>query len=272
MKFRIAVVQFFVAPQQPEENMRRIERFVAKAAKKKADVVVFPEDCIMGSIFGDLTKLDVTGEARSFFQGLAKKYAVDIVTGTRMERRADGDFSTSYYVDSRGNILGEYAKNHLYPSECKFLDPGTKAPVFATKFGKTAIVICWDMLFPEIFERLKKRGVEIIYCPSYWSREIPDAMPKRDALSEEHLLDALSVTRSMETNSVLVYANAAGVVKYADGSRDTLIGHSQVVMPALGALKRLNHHREAMLVQGVDTSLLEYSQKIYHGSVPQKTR
>lgn len=264
MKVRIAVVQFKIAHQNPPKNQKRIERFIAKAARKKADAVVLPEDCIMGSIFGDLLKIDTTGAARAFFVEMAKKYHIDIVTGTRMERSPEGDLSMSYYINARGEILGSYAKNHLYPSERAFLKPGTEAPVFQTAFGKAAIVICWDMLFPEIFERIKKQGAEIIYCPSYWSREIPHAMPVRDKLSEERLLDALCITRAMETNTVLVYANAAGVQKYKDGSIDTLIGHSQVVMPALGAIKRLNHHREAMFIQEVDTDLLAHSAKIYH--------
>lgn len=264
MKVRIAVIQFNIAHQNPPKNQKRIERFIAKAAHKKADVVVFPEDCIMGSIFGDLSKIDTTGAARAFFIDMAKKYRIDIVTGTRMERHPEGDLSMSHYINAQGEVLGSYAKNHLYPSERAFLKPGTEVPVFQTAFGKAAIVVCWDMLFPEIFERIKKQGAEIIYCPSYWSREIPHAMPKREKLSEEHLLDALCMTRAMETNTVLVYANAAGVQKYKDGSVDTLIGHSQVVMPVLGAMKRLNHHRETMFIQEVDTGLLAHSAKIYH--------
>lgn len=260
----LAVVQFNIAPHEPEKNFGRMEAFVARAAKKGADVVIFPEDCVMGSIFGDLTKLDTTHAARDRFRELAKKYAVDIVSGTRMEHTSDGDFSVSYYINKHGEVLGRYCKNHLYPSERAFLKPGIEAPVFDTAYGKAAIVICWDMLFPEIFQRLKAQGVQIIYCPSYWSREIADKAQIRDRLSEEHLLDALSLTRAVETNSVLAYCNAAGVVRNPNGSVDTLIGHSQIVMPCRGVLKRAPHHRETMLVQEVHFDGLETSKKIYH--------
>jgi predicted amidohydrolase len=271
MNFRVAVAQFRITHQNPAVNMRRIERFTAKAAKKKAHVVIFPEDCIMGSIFGDLRLLDATQEARNFFQSIAKKYAIDMVTGTRMERTGAGDHSVSYYIDKTGVILSRTAKHYLYPSECKFLDAGNEVQTFNTAYGKAAIVICWDMLFPALFQELKTQGVEIIYCPSFWSREIPEDIPHRDPLSEEKLLDALCVTRAIETNSVVVYCNAAGVMKYADGKRDTLIGHSQVVMPALDALVRARHHRETLLFCDVDTDLLQESKKIYHGPVPERT-
>lgn len=262
---RIANVQFKIKHLDRAQNMQRIEGFVREAKQQGAQVVVFPEDCVTGSIFGDLSKLDRDQNNRNLFVDLARKHTIDIVTGSSMEQRSDGNFNTSYYVNARGEVLGEYRKNHLYPSEYKFLNPGTEAPVFQTDFGRAAIVICWDMLFAEIFERMKRQGVEIIYCPSYWYREIADAIPGRDPQSEESLLDALSLVRAVETNAVLVYCNAAGTMKNPDGSVDTLIGHSQIVVPGLGAIGRLDHHAEQMFIQDVDLATLVQSQMVYHG-------
>lgn len=265
MSFRIAVVQFAIAHLNPKNNLKRIEGFIQRAMRQNAQVVVFPEDCITGSIFGDLSKLDTTGATRRAFQALASKYHVDLVTGSCMEGTPEGNFNTSYYIGASGNVLGTYRKNHLYSSEYKFLKPGTEAPVFETAYGKAGMVICWDMLFPEIFQRLKDQGVQIIYCPSYWYREIAESMASRNRFSEEEQLDALCMTRSIEANCAMVYANAAGVQKYKNGSKDTLIGHSQIVMPVLGPLKRLSHHREQMFIQEIDLELLKESKKIYQG-------
>lgn len=264
MSVRIAVIQFEIAHLDRQKNLDRIEDFVKQAAEQSAQVVVFPEDCLTGSIFGDLSKLDTKGAARSSFQALAKKYHIDIVTGSSMEGAPDGNFNTSYYIDAAGEVLGMYRKNHLYPSEYKFLKPGTEAPVFETAYGKAGIVICWDMLFPEIFQRLKAQGVQLIYCPSYWYREIAESMASHNPLSEEHQLDALCIVRSMEANAVLIYANAAGIQTYADGTKDTLIGHSQIAMPVLGPIQQLNDNHEAMFVQEVNLSLLDGSRQIYH--------
>lgn len=264
MNIRIAVVQFEIAPLDRAKNLKRIEAFVQRAAKKQAQVVVFPEDCVTGSIFGDVSRLDAVQANRTAFQELAKKYTIDIVTGSSMEKQADGNFNTSYYVNREGEVLGTYRKNHLYPSERAFLSPGTEAPVFQTTYGKAAIVICWDMLFPEIFARLKTQGVEVIYCPSYWSREIAESMATHNSRSEEQLLDALSLTRAVETNAALVYCNAAGIIINVNHSKDTLIGHSQIVLPVLGAVRKLSHHREKMFIQEIDTDLLHGSHSIYH--------
>jgi predicted amidohydrolase len=263
MSFCVAVVQFQIVHLQPDLNFARIEDFVRQAADQGAQVVVFPEDCVTGSIFGDLSKLDRDGIARSFFQRLAKTYHVDIVTGSVMEGTAEGNFNTSYYIDASGTVLHRYEKNHLYPSEYRFLQPGTAVSVFDTAFGKAALVICWDLLFPTVFQQLRQQGVQIIYCPSYWYREIAHGVAHRDPLSEERLIDALCLSRAVEVNCAFVYANAAGLQTYADGSRDTLIGHSQIVLPIIGVAQRLEHHDEQMIFQDVDLSVLSDAARVY---------
>lgn len=265
MPFRVAIVQFKIAHLRPDENFRRIERFIRRAVQKRAKVIVFPEDCVTGSIFGDLSKLDCGHATRETFRRLARAYQIDIVTGSSMEGTNEGNFNTSYYIDASGEALAMYRKNHLYPSERAFLTPGIETPVFDTAYGKAGIVICWDMLFPEIFERLRSQGTQIVYCPSYWYREIADNIPGRDPKSEERLLDALCLTRAVETNAALIYCDAAGTANNPDGSVDTLIGHSQITVPGRGTIKRLSHNREVMLIEDISIDTLPLSEQIYHG-------
>ncbi len=263
MLFRIAVVQFQITHLDRETNLKRIEMFVQRASDAQAQVVVFPEDCVTGSIFGDLSRLDTTHETRDAFQRLASVYHIDIVTGSCMEGTPEGNFNTSYYVNANGEVLGTYRKNHLYPTEYAFLKPGTEAPVFETAYGRAGIVICWDMRFPEIFQRLSAQGVQIIYCPSYWYKEVAGSMAHLNPNSEEEQIDALCLARAVETNSALIYANAAGIQRYVDGSVDTLIGHSQIAMPVLGAVKRLTSSEEGMFIQDVDLGVLDEARTVY---------
>lgn len=263
MPFRVAAVQFQIKHLDREMNLQRIEDFIRKAVEGKADVVVFPEDCITGSIFGDLSRLDATGATKLAFVELAKKYGIDIVTGSCMEGTPEGNYNTSYYIDANGAVLGMYRKNHLYPSEFKFLSPGVDAPVFETAFGKAGIVICWDMLFPEIFQRMKAQGVQIIYCPSYWYKEIAESAKELNPNSEEEQIDALCIVRALEANCALVYVNAAGDQINNDGTKDTLIGHTQVTAPIVGPMNKLNDNAEGIIFQDIDLDILNRSQTIY---------
>lgn len=247
----IAIIQFKIAHLKQKENFARIEMFVRRATSKKADVVVFPEDCVTGSIFGNKKYLD-HGKVRKKFQMLAKKYDIDIVTGSCMEQTESGIFNTSYYIDAHGDVLGQYHKNHLYDTENHFLDAGKDISVFDTKFGKAGIIICWDILFADQFENMKKAGVQIVYCPSYWYKEIAGEKSKYNKNSEEQLIDALCIARAREFDITCVYANAAGTMKYHDGTRDTLIGHSQITAPFIGVVKKLEHNREAIILASAD--------------------
>lgn len=261
--FNIAVVQFFTEHLRPDINLTRAEEFIQKAKQQDAQVIVFPEDCMTSSIFGDLSHLERGDVFLHQFQNLAHKYTIDIVTGSWMKETPTGAFSSSSYINSLGEVLGTYHKNHLYLSETKFLSPGTEVSVFDTQYGKAGIIICWDIMFPEIFDRMKQLGVQIVYCPSYWYKEVAGEGLQYNPECEEQHLDALCLARAVENNIVFVYANAAGVMTFPNGSTDTLVGHSQICLPIAGTLTKMNHNNEEMIVQKVDMSFLGIAQKEY---------
>ncbi|MFA6132097.1 MAG: carbon-nitrogen hydrolase family protein [Patescibacteria group bacterium] len=272
MKIKIAVVQFKIAQLDPQKNYQRLEQFVKKAQAKKAQIVVFPEDCISGSIEDCATGekngfkkwLDTDGQTKKFFQGLAVKYNIDIVSGSNTELVGKKIFNTTYYIDSQGKILGQYRKNHLYKTERSFITAGNKTSVFKTAWGKVGLAICWDITFADIFKKMSKAGVKMIFCPSYWWRGISEDAYTLNRRYQEKAIDALCLTRAFETKSVFVYANAAGKAVYKNKTSDVLIGHSQITMPILGVVKKLNHNWESMFIQEVDLGLLDKAKKIFH--------
>lgn len=103
----------------------------------------------------------------------------------------------------------------------------------------------------------------MIFCPSYWYQEIADPMTNLNPRSESQLLDALCLTRAVEANAALIYCNAAGVMKNPDDSIDTLIGHSQAVIPAIGPLQRIESSDERLVTVDLDLSHLMETEKIY---------
>lgn len=261
---RIAVVQFSITHLKPEINIEHAESYIKEAAEKKARVIVFPEDFMTGSIFGDTKYLDRDRTFLKRFQLLAKKYSIDIVSGSWMEKTPMGALNTTNYIDSNGVVLGEYHKNHLYLSERHFITPGTEVSVFGTSYGKVGLIICWDIMFPEIFQRMNALGVQIVYCPSYWYKEIAGEGLKYNGQAEEQHLDALCLARAVENNIVFVYANAASIMQFPNGTSDHLAGHSQIALPFKGTLAKLNHNFEEIIIQDVDLSVLGLAEETYH--------
>lgn len=262
MKFKIAVVQFEIKQFLSEENLKKAEKFIKKAALAKANIIVFPEDFITGPIDGKKEFADSENKYRKYFQRLAKKYEIDIVPGSIIEKEKSGLYNVAYYIDANGKIKSRYRKINLWQTEKKYFRPGNKISVFDTKYGKIGLIICWDLAFPEIFRKMILKGVDVIICPSYWCYGDAGKGIKYDSNAEIKFVDSLSISRAFENEIIFVHCNAAG--KFQIGKdKDTLIGHSQITVPFKGAIKKLAHNREEMFIQEVDTAILKVSEKTY---------
>jgi len=262
MKLKIAVVQFEIKRFPPDVNLKKAEEFIKKASFSKAQIVVFPEDFVTDPIVGKREYADSTHKYRNHFQYLAKKYSIDTVPGSIIEEDKLGLHNTTYYIDSKGKALSRYRKVNLWHPERNYITPGNEVPVFKTKFGKVGLMICWDLIFPEIFRKMVAQGVEIIICPSYWCYGDAGNGIKFDKNSEIKLVDSLCVGRAFENEIIFVYCNAAGKLNLGKYS-DTLIGHSQITMPFKGCIKKLDHNNEEMFVQEVDTAILKVAEESY---------
>jgi predicted amidohydrolase len=261
MDIKIAVVQFAINQFAPEENLRKAEQFIATASSE-AQIIVFPEDFVVGPLLGKNKFADYDGRYFKHFQQLASKYTIDVVAGSIPEGTQRGLFNTACYIDSTGNILGKYRKVNLWIPERDYNTPGNEVCVFQTQFGKVGLIICWDLMFPEIFRAMLRKGVEIVICPSYWCIEDAGEGMKYDGNSEIKLVNSLCVTRAFENEIILVYANAAGHLQY-QGNTGTLIGQSQVTIPFKGAVGLMEHNDEEMRYFVVNTDILHDAEKVY---------
>ena len=251
---RIAIVQIEIAQGDMKANLARMGLFIARAKKRKADVVIFPEYALTGSVKGRPHLIDSGGNYRKIFASLAKKHKIDIVAGSFVEKSGGRPYNTSCYFDKSGRLLGAYRKNNLWHSERGRLSRGNGAAVFDTRFGKAGIAICWDLANPMLFRKMAESGARIIYVPSFWS----DAGISNRG-TESRNIDALCHARAFENECALVYANAAGIY----GPGDTLVGHSQLAAPPKGALGKLSHNREGMLLADLPAKFLDRAAKVY---------
>ncbi len=56
---------------------------------------------------------------------------------------------------------------HITPSERRWwgVSPGAKLQVLETDRGKIAIMVCYDIEFPELCRMAVRRGAQILFCP-----------------------------------------------------------------------------------------------------------
>jgi len=149
----------------PGRKPQEAEQFIATASSE-AQIIVFPEDFIVGPLLGKSQFADYDGRYFKHFQQLASTYAIDIVAGSIPEGTQTGLFNTACYIDNTGNILGKYRKVNLWIPERDYNTPGNEICVFQTRFGKVGLIILLDLMFPEIFRAMLRKGVEIVICPA----------------------------------------------------------------------------------------------------------
>lgn len=271
MKFKIAVVQFKIDLSLPDKNLAKAEKFMRKAASLGCQTIIFPEDFVTGPVRRRKELVDFDGKYKKYFQVLARKHKIDIVTGSFVEGSKTGWFNTTYYIDARGKIRAKYKKINLWLTERSYLTSGNEISVFNTKYGKAGLIICWDLAFPEVLRAMVKKGVRIVYCPSFWMKNDAGVGWKYNNNAEKEFINSVTVARAFENEIILVWCNAAGFYKL-DSNIFTLVGQSQITAPFVGAFKKLNHNREEMFVQEVDTNILENAEKAYRIRRDLKTR
>jgi len=166
-KVRLATIHF--KPREGKTNAdkcRLFEPLIAEAASKKADFVVLPETLTYygsGRTYAQCAE-SIPGASTRYFGSLAKKHDLYIVAGL-LEREESLVYNVAVLIGPEG-VVGKYRKVCLPRGEIEGgLAPGTKYPVFKTRFGKVGMMVCYDGFFPEVARNLSNNGAEIIAWP-----------------------------------------------------------------------------------------------------------
>ncbi|KAI9023577.1 carbon-nitrogen hydrolase [Phycomyces nitens] len=258
MTMRIAAVQFHIDHKDKESNWPRVEQYMAKAAEQKMDLIVFPEYFIGGP--GKRSSIQGAAER---FSALARKYDMDLVPGTVIERDpTDGNlYNCSYYIDKSGKILLEYRKYHLWHPERTYLSNGQHGfNTAVNRFGLTfGLCVCWDIAFPEVFRHMtQEKNAQLVITPAYWSMEDAGEVGlKHDLQSEVKLLNHLCVTRAFENEICMVFCNGAAESQVErQQPYGKLAGRTQITVPFKGPVAHCDHDREEMIMAEIDVKQL----------------
>lgn len=155
------------ADKTPMGNCKLFEPLIEEAAKQKVDLLVLPETLTqsgIGKTYVDVAE-PIPGPSTEYFCALAKKHKLHLVPGL-VERDGTLVYNVAVLIGPDGAIIGKYRKVTLPRSEVEGgLQPGNEYPVFDTRFGKVAMMICYDGFFPEVARKLANNGAEVIAWP-----------------------------------------------------------------------------------------------------------
>jgi predicted amidohydrolase len=157
-----------------QENLDQFAGLIAEAASKKADIVCLPEGITLtgtGKKYVDAAE-PIPGPSTDFLGAQARKNHLYVVAGL-YERAGPVVYNTSVLLGRTGKLVGKYRKVCLPREEIDGgMTPGAAYPVFDTDFGRIAMMICWDVSYPEVARELAARGAEVILLPIAGGNEV----------------------------------------------------------------------------------------------------
>src|SRR6266576_7195210 len=200
---RIALCQLPISP-EPAVNLGRAREAVADAARRGADLAVFPE--ATQARFGSGLRAVAEPLDGAFGSGLAeaaRASGVALVAGVFEPAPDARVYNTAVAYDAAGTQVAAYRKIHLFDAlgerESAMVAPGGE-PVVADLCGlRVGFMTCYDVRFPELARALAVRGAELIVIPGAWAAGL---------FKEEHWV-TLVRARAIENT---VWVAAAGQV------------------------------------------------------------
>lgn len=245
---------------------RQCEYFVDAASDYKSDFVVFPEMLTM-QLLTFLTKKrpgpavrELSGYTEQYinlFSGLAIKYNINIISGSHFSVENDTLYNISYLFKRDGSYGKQY-KIHITPYEAKWwgVKGGNKIEIFDTDKGKIAILICYDIEFPELARIAVSKGAKILFVPY-------NTDDRRAYLRVRYCAQA----RAVENQVYTVITGCVGNLPEVDNldihfSQSAILTPSDVEFSREAIASEAVPNTETLIYQDLDLNLLERNREM----------
>ena len=174
--FNVAICQMIVGDNK-EANLQRAAKMI-KQASLKAQIIVLPE------IFNAPYQTDllpgyaetIPGPTSRFLSAQAQENNLLLIGGSIPEIDAAGKiYNTSCVFDQAGNLIAKHRKLHLFdidiPGQIVFKESdvftaGENFDLIDYQDLRIAVLICYDIRFPELARRATLAGAQVLFVPA----------------------------------------------------------------------------------------------------------
>jgi N-carbamoylputrescine amidase len=262
--FRVGLVQMSCALNPPANLARAMEK-IREGARQGAQIVCLQE-LFRSQYFcreEDARLFDlaepIPGPSTDGLCPLAAELGV-VIVASLFEKRATGLYhNTAAVIDADGSLLGLYRKMHI-PDDPLFFEKFYFTPgdlgfrAFDTKFGRIAVLICWDQWYPEAARLASLTGANIIFYPTAIGWHPAE---KAEYGAAQH--DAWRTAQRAHAIANGIYVAAVNRVGF-EGPPDKGLefwGASFVSDPFGRVLSEASHDQEEILIADCDPARME---------------
>ena len=142
-----------------QEGISKISEILRKLGRQETEIVCLPEQWLKNN---QIENFDLEF---SEFKKIAKEFAMTIIPGAFYDISKKKISIIAPIIGSNGEIIGKQEKIHPFDYEKGIVTPGREAKIFNTacKFG---VIVCYDMVFPDVANILTKKGAQVLLSPS----------------------------------------------------------------------------------------------------------
>lgn len=177
MKARIATIQYMLRPIADWREFERQVRFVLGAAGDYRPQFVLLPEIFTTQLLSALPRQDVYAAIRALdqftarYQDLMREHAERggyyLIGGSHPTLRDGKLYNTSYLFTPRGEMhMQDKTHRTRWEREHWKTTPGDHLQLYETEFGDIAILVCYDVEFPELARMVCGAGADILFVPS----------------------------------------------------------------------------------------------------------
>ncbi len=247
---RIELAQIAIRDGVKEPNLEKVLDCIDKAdTAGGTELLVFPESTLSGfpsadKVAGVAEPWD--GPGISAVRDAAKRRGVAVAVG--YAEAADGAFyNTSTLIDKDGDVVLQYRKTHLWPTDKGVVAAGNRLPTAMWKNRRVGLLICYDVEFPETARALARQGAELVI--------VTDG--NMDPLGPVH--SRALAARAMENQIFVVMTNRCGT-----GAGGLTFPGESILVDPFGNTVAVAGKDECVLTVDINWSLLNKSREEYY--------
>ncbi len=223
--------------QDIEKNLVDIKAAIIDAHLQGAKLVVLPENCCsMGKQFATAERFDALSAAIADY---ARTYGIYVLAGSLpCPYRPNGVIvpdgrlrQVSQLFAPDGTRVARYDKIHLFTAtvadkqgsynEAATFEPGTQTVVAALEVDdavyQLGMMVCFDLRFPALAQRLRQAGAELLSAPSAFTY-----------LTGQTHWSLLLRARALDSQCMVIGAAQGGDHAYKDGNTRQTWGHTAI--------------------------------------------
>ncbi|MEW9677810.1 bifunctional GNAT family N-acetyltransferase/carbon-nitrogen hydrolase family protein [Lentibacillus sp. L22] len=258
---RIAAIQYSMKEIKSfEAFVAQSEYYVDASSKVRSDFVVFPESFTMQllSFLGETVPSKQVRKVAAYtndylraFSDMAIRYSINILAGSQFVEENGSLYNVSYLFHRNGTIDKQY-KLHISPDERKWwgVQPGNAVNVITTDCGKVAILMGYDIQFPELARIAVDQGAQLIFTPF-------TAQDQQGYLRVRYCAQARAIENQVATITAGTVGNLTQVYHMnTNDARSGIFSPIDYSLAADGVIAETGANIETMVVGEVDLEAL----------------